>query len=268
MPGSVRIGTFNLLHGMDLGTGRSDPDQLAAAVSTMDADVLGLQEVDRRQTRSGGVDQTSLVAATLGARWHRFVPSLHGTPGTSVTWQAASAVDGDTTLGPTYGIGLVSRLPVRSWWVKRFPPAPFRLPLLVPGEDGRARPVLIPDEPRVALAAVVERTDGRPFTVVTAHLSFVPGYNARQLRSIARWVARMPEPVFFMGDFNLPGGLPRLLTGWQALAAAPTYPSYGPRVQLDHVLALGVEEGATQDQHVWALPVSDHCGLAVDVRIP
>ncbi len=83
--------------------------------------------------------------------------------------------------------------------------------------------------------------------MVTTHLSFVPGYNVRQLRALVRWVARMPGPVFLLGDLNLPGALPRLVTGWRQLARQPTYPAYGPRVQFDHVLAHGwAEDGATR----------------------
>ncbi len=261
----LRIGTFNLLHGMTPHDGAVDPQRLAAAAGDLDADVVGLQEVDRQQDRSGRTDQTLLVGAALGAVATRFVPSVHGTPGDGAAWTAAQADDGDDTVGPTYGIGLVSRLPVRSWWVKRFAPAPFSLPLLVPAEGG-PRILRVPDEPRLALAAVVEGPRG-PMTVVTAHLSFVPGYNVRQLRAITRWVARMPQPVFVVGDFNLPGSLPRLLTGWSTLGTAPTYPSYRPRVQLDHVLARGLPDGTAATGQAWTLPVSDHCALTVDVDV-
>ena len=142
--------------------------------------------------------------------------------------------------GPTYGVGLVSRFPVRGWWIRRFRAAPFRLPLLVPMQP-RPRLVPVPDEPRLAIAALIEGPSG-PFTVVTTHLSFVPGYNVRQLRSLTRWVARMPGPVFLLGDLNLPGTLPSLVTGWRQLARQPTYPADGPRVQFDHVLAHGSAE--------------------------
>ncbi len=271
----LRVATFNLLHGMNPATQATDPDLLASAVRDIDADILGLQEVDRGADRTGGIDQTALVAQSLGAAWHRFVPSVHGTPSAVRTWSPATAVDGEDTVGPTYGIGLVSRLPVRSWWVKRFPPAPLRLPLLVPGSAGppdsgsAGRLVLIPDEPRLALTAVVEGPVG-PFTVVTTHLSFVPGWNVRQLRAIARWVARMPGPVLLFGDFNLPGTLPARLTGWQPLVTALTYPAYRPRVQLDHVLALGLgagDAGAVANGHAWDLPVSDHRAVSVDLEL-
>jgi len=264
----LRLATFNLLHGMSPASGACAPEQLATDVREVDPDLMGLQEVDRGAARTAGVDQTALVAEALGARWHRFVPTVHGTPAPTRTWTPASALDGEDTVGPTYGIGLVSRLPVRSWWVKRFGPAPLRLPLLMPTESGprRARLLLVPDEPRLALAAVVEGPAG-PFTVVTTHLSFVPGWNVRQLRAIAAWVARMPQPVLLLGDFNLPGRLPARLTGWQSLIAAPTYPGHAPRAQLDHVLALGLGREQVRGGRAWALSVSDHCALSVDLDL-
>ena len=44
-------------------------------------------------------------------------------------------------------------------------------------------------------------------------------------------VADLPRPLFLMGDFNLPGGWPRRLTGFTSLATGATYPSVAPRVQ-------------------------------------
>jgi endonuclease/exonuclease/phosphatase family metal-dependent hydrolase len=262
---SVRVATFNLLHGSTLSGDTFDPSALADAVRAIDADVLGLQEVDRGQPRTGHADQTQQVAKALGAVAWRFAPTVHGTPSARPSWVAATADDGSTTVGPTYGIGLVSRLPVQGWSVRRFSAAPFRLPLLVP-DAGRPRLVRIPDEPRLALAAVVAGPAG-PFTVVTAHLSFVPGWNVRQLRAIARWVAQMPAPVVFMGDFNLPGSLPSRLIGWQPLVTGATYPAPAPKVQLDHILAFGLDAGRAVDSRVWTLPISDHRAVSADLDL-
>ena len=263
----LRVATFNLLHGMATVSGTSDPDLLTAAVRRVDADVIGLQEVDRGAERSSGVDQCALVADALDAPWHRFAPTVHGTPSPTPSWTAASAVDGQDTVGPTYGIALVSRLPVRSWWVRRFGPSRVPLPLPVPSaKTGRPRLAIIPDEPRLALAAVVEGPAG-PFTVVTTHLSFVPGWNVRQLRAITAWVARMPRPVLLVGDLNLPGRLPSRLTRWRPLVSAPTYPVWRPRAQLDHILALGLDGEHVRQAQPWTLPVSDHCALTVDLDL-
>jgi endonuclease/exonuclease/phosphatase family metal-dependent hydrolase len=260
---ALRVGTFNLLHGLSLADGRADARTLTNAVRTLEADVLGLQEVDRGQPRSGLVDQTALVAEALGAKEWRFVPALHGTPGPERAWTAAADGDGDEGDGPSYGIGLVSRLPVRSWHVRRFPPAPLGAPLLVPGSRGL---VHVPDEPRCALAAVLDGPAG-PFTVVTAHLSFVPGWNLGQLRRVTRWATGLPAPRLLVGDLNVPGRVPARVTGWTRLARVPTYPSYRPRVQFDHALGHGLDGTRVEAMSSHAVGVSDHCALTVDLAM-
>lgn len=256
----MRVATFNLLSGRSLPEGAAHPEALQAAAAELDADIVGLQEVDRRQERSAGADQAALVAEALGASTWRFVPAVDGTPGAS--WRPSSVDDGQLTEGPSYGVALVSRLPVLSWRVRRFGPAPFGLPLLVPGSRGLTQ---VPDEPRVAVAAVVDGPAG-PFTVITAHLSFVPGWNVRQLRATSRWAAALPAPRLLLGDFNLPGGVPRVVSGWTQLARVPTYPSWKPRVQFDHVLA--DQPLDVTSARALRLPVSDHCALAVDLAAP
>ena len=48
----LRLGTFNLLHGLSIRTATADEADLRSAAAALDADVLGLQEVDRGQPRS------------------------------------------------------------------------------------------------------------------------------------------------------------------------------------------------------------------------
>lgn len=261
----LRLATLNLLHGMSLTDGRTDAGALEQTGALLDADVVGLQEVDRLQPRSGRVDQAACVAAGLGAPFVHFAPSLRGTPGGGrPTWTAWP--DGaELTDEPTYGVALISRLPVRSWSEVRFPPAPFGLPLLVPATP-RPRVMRVADEPRLAVAAVLE-TDRGPMTVITAHLSFVPGYNLHQLRSIIRWADTLPSPRVLLGDLNLPGRVPARFSGWNQLARGATYPSYGPRLQLDHVLGDGLRADAVTSAEVLRAPVSDHCAVRVSLSL-
>src|SRR4051812_38731177 len=136
----MRLATFNALHGMSLADGRVDAGRFTDAVASLDADVLGLQEVERAQPRSGGVDLTRLAAEALGAAHWRFEPALLGTPGQ--TWRPAGAAGGaraevapvaNDEGGPAYGVGLVSRYPVESWHVVRLPAARMRAPVLTAG---------------------------------------------------------------------------------------------------------------------------------------
>jgi endonuclease/exonuclease/phosphatase family metal-dependent hydrolase len=255
----VRLATFNVLHGRSPSDGVVDIPRLREGVAALDADVLGLQEVDRAQPRSYERDMTAEAAAAMGGEG-RFVPTMMGEPGER--WRPAG--DGDTPRPdePAYGIGLVSRFPVRRWTMARLPSVPVRAPILLAGPTRRV--VWLPDEPRALLAAVLDTPRG-PLTVAVTHLSFVPGWNAAQLRQVVRALRRLPGPRVLLGDLNLPGPLPRWLTGWRDLAALPTYPADRPRVQLDHVLAHGRRPPEVVSARAPSMPFSDHRPLIVDL---
>lgn len=258
----MRLATFNLLHGRSLTDGLVDPDRLAAAVTTLDADVLALQEVDRDQSRSGNLDLTAIAARALNAPEHRFAAAVVGTPGEQFR---PLTHDDDGHGEPLYGVGLVSRHPVRTWQVTRLRPAPVRSPIYAPGPGGGL--ILLRDEPRVVLAAVLDTPHG-PLTVAATHLSFVPGWNMLQLRRVVRALRALPAPRILLGDLNLPAGAARLLTGWQPLGRRPTYPAGQPRVQLDHVLAdrRGLDRlPPVTAVHTPLSTISDHRPLLVDL---
>ncbi|HZN20204.1 MAG TPA: endonuclease/exonuclease/phosphatase family protein [Micromonosporaceae bacterium] len=255
----MRLGTFNLMHGRSLHDGRVVAERLRAAVALLDPDVLGLQEVDRHQPRSGGADLTAEVAAAMGAAHHRFVATLYGTPG--VDGRPGPPAAAGTAC---YGIGMASRWPVRCWHTTMLPAAAVAAPVFVPGPGGGLR--WLRDEPRALLAAVVESPAG-PLTVATTHLSFVPGWNVRQLHLVLRELGRLPGPRVLLGDLNLPAAAVTLVPGWRALARRPTYPAPMPRVQLDHVLT-GRRGGvlpAVRRVETPAVGLSDHRPLVVEL---
>ena len=253
----MRLATWNLLHGRSLSDGQVVASRLAEAARTLGADVVGLQEVDRAQARSGARDLTAEVADALGAVDFRFAAALIGTPGEE--WRAAEDAD-EGTPGPAYGVGLVSRLPVLQWRTVRLAAAPVRSPVALPGSR---RVILLPDEPRVGLAAVVDAPGG-VLTVVTTHLSFVPGWNVVQLRRLVAGLRDLPRPLVLLGDLNMPPPVPSLTTRWRALARTATYPVDAPRWQLDHVLGTR-DVPAVLDVQVLPLGVSDHCALVVEL---
>lgn len=270
----MRVATFNLMHGMSLVDGRVDPARVTEAIAALDVDVIGLQEVDRAQPRSGHADLADLAARALGAAYHRFVPAVIGTPGVgfrpAVDAPVGPAVDlpaiGDGVPEPEYGVALISRFPVIEWRVIRLAPAPFRSPILVPGPRG-LRAMLFDDEPRVLLAAVLDAPGG-PMTVATTHLSFVPGWNVWQLRRVVRALRRLPAPRLLLGDLNLPARPAALVSGWRTLARRPTFPSPSPKVQLDHVLLDPGDLDPAPRVLAASTPVvavSDHRPLVVDL---
>lgn len=250
----MRIATFNLLHGRSVDDGRVEPGRLSDAVTALDADVLALQEVDRNQPRSHGADLTALAAEAMGAADARFVAALIGTPGGA--WTVATGKEADDS--PGYGVALVSRYPMVSWDVVRLRAARAGLPMWLPGTR---RPILVRDEPRVAVTAVLDGPSGL-FTVCTTHLSFVPGWNRRQLRQVMASLAGCPEPLVLLGDLNMTSRPAARVSALLPLAAAPTFPVHRPTRQLDHVLASGGLR-VTGPVEWPRLPLSDHRALVV-----
>jgi endonuclease/exonuclease/phosphatase family metal-dependent hydrolase len=250
----VRIATFNILHGRSLDDGRVDVDRLAAAVKSLDADVLGLQEVDRDQPRSFGADLTAVAADAMGAPEHQFVAALHGTPGG--TWMAATGEEQPGSA--TYGIALLSRYPVVSWRVVRLPVLRATVPLWSTLTN---RPFLARDEPRVAIAAVLDGPHGE-FTVCNTHLSFIPGWNAKQLRHLVGSLAGTREPLVLLGDLNMEQRQAARVSGLRPIGSADTFPAARPRRQIDHVLVRGGLR-ATGAAEAVPVPLSDHRALVV-----
>jgi endonuclease/exonuclease/phosphatase family metal-dependent hydrolase len=247
----MRVASFNLLSGLAPSDGRFDLPRMLAAAASLEADVLGIQEVDRLQAATGHVDMTAEIASALGAVDYRFVAALEGVP--AQRWHPAREELPD---GPSYGIGLVSRRPVLAWHVLRLPSLPVYVPFPNPATK---RLLWIRDQPRVAIAAELDGV-----TVATTHLSFVAGWNVVQLRKVRRWLQDLPGPHVLMGDFNLPRSLAVRSTGWTSLVAAKTFPSWNPKVQLDHILTSGGLVASAADAR--ALPLSDHCAVTVDLQ--
>jgi endonuclease/exonuclease/phosphatase family metal-dependent hydrolase len=234
-------------------------------------DVIGMQEVDYRQPRSGGSEQIAELARLLG-NWHwGFVATVHGTPGekwrrhTKDEQQHYFSHDGGAqTNEPQYGIGLISKVDVKHWHVLELGRSRIGMPLLVPAENPktgkpRVRFIYVKDEPRVALAA--ELTNG--LTVAVTHLSFVPLVNLWQLWRAKRWISRLPGSHVLLGDFNIP--IPGLIGSkkWRSLHASKSYPSWGAKVKFDYIITDGANA-----QEIAELPhsgFSDHLPLVVEL---
>lgn len=236
-----------------------DLNRLRACVRDLDPDVLALQEVDLEQDRSGFADLTAVAAEAMGAVAHRFVAAISGTPG--ATWMAATGEEQPGTAA--YGIALLSRFPATSWQVVRLPRIPTRFPMYLPGPN---RVMVVDEEPRAAVIAALDTPFG-PLSVANTHLSFVPGWNRRQLRRLAKDLRGLPGPHVLMGDLNLPPGPAARWSRMRALASAPTFPAETPQRQLDHILT---DHPGLRGRGVIApiAPLSDHRPLVVDIHAP
>jgi endonuclease/exonuclease/phosphatase family metal-dependent hydrolase len=254
----LRVVSYNLLHGIDLQSGPTiDLAASADIISALDPDIVALQEVDRAQRRSGGVDQVAELARRLDMTGV-FGAALRGDP--DQAWEPAGT---GTSEDPTYGVGLLSRDPEP---IARRRPLPGggagqRSPNASPSRPGWDR------EPRVALEATV-RAGGSRVTVVVTHLSYLPLRAVRQLRVAAAAVAAADGPRLLVGDLNLPAWLVRAGAGRIGLRHAggqPTFPAWRPRLQMHHVLVAGPVAVRRAVAH--PTTSSDHRPLVVDLEL-
>ena len=227
----MRIATFNILHGRSPDDGRVDVDRLAAAVKSLDADVLGLQEVDRDQPRSLGADLTAVAAEAMGAPEHQFVAALHGTPGG--TWMAATGEEQPGSA--TYGIALLSRYPVVSWRVVRLPPLRASVPLWSTLEQ--------PAVPGARRAAGGGRGGARRAVRRVHRLQHAPVVHPGMERAAAAPAGALAHRHAgaarrHRGPQHAAAQAARL-SGMRSIAAANTFPVGRPRRQIDHVLVRG-----------------------------
>ncbi|MBK5250619.1 MAG: endonuclease/exonuclease/phosphatase family protein [Actinomycetales bacterium] len=252
---AVRVLSFNIQRGRSATGQNTTEAELAAAFDGLESDVVALQEVDRGQPRSGGIDQARVVAEALGLPHVRFAATLEG----DVRRAKTSPARWGGHPGPAYGLAIASRYPITAWFVRPVPRVPFRLPAL----SGR-RLVMRDDEPRGVLAAVLQTPSG-PMSMCSAHLSLLGPVAAVQLPMVLRSMGRLPEPVLVCGDLNLEGWAVRRLARRHYSAPVLTFPADSPRRQIDHVLVRGARVTAASVAH--RLPISDHRALAVTVEV-
>jgi endonuclease/exonuclease/phosphatase family metal-dependent hydrolase len=279
----MRITSWNILHGMAIPPAAKgqQPTSLADAGQKIAAelapDLIGIQECDYLLKRTENAHQIADIATSIGAPYFAFAPCIIGTPGE--TWRKLNVSDrkiianSDSSPSPSlsheggYGIGIASKIEVKQWHRLDLGNSPVGAPLLIPGDEsgpGKMRPIYIRDEPRVALAATL----ANGYTVINTHLSFVPGFNLRQLRKLKRWAAELERTTgtiaIIMGDLNLPKNLPVVASQWNSLATQATYPSWGAKIQFDYILS----KASLTSQHLPTLltGVSDHLPLSVEIK--
>jgi len=255
--------------------GATEPAALTLAIQSLESEIYALQEVDHFLPRSQSLPQMRDIAESIGARDWAMGPSVIGTPGES--WRKkhdhepeiiTNASSHTELMHECYGIGIVSKIPVLSWHRLNLGNSPLGLPLVVPGdENGKGRPrfIYVKDEPRLALAAVLENG----FTVINTHLSFVPGFNLAQLRRVKKWALSIAESTgtraIVVGDLNLPKNLPIVASDWKSLITQNTYPSWGGKIQFDYILSPDLAFGEYSVRNFAPTGVSDHLPIGVDI---
>jgi len=242
----MRVISWNLLHGQKIPPTGSQNWQveLETAAKTvsdkMQPDFLALQEVDNFQSRSGFINQSKLIAESMQLKHWAYLPTLIGTPGEK--WRAVKDLNKAIITSEnhqsndvaSYGIALATNQPIKKLYVKKLGRSLIGMPLLIPKDNGKGvRFIYVKDEPRVALIAELENG----FTIATTHLSFVPGVNIFQLNKLSSFLKKLAGMSVLMGDLNLPANLPSKLSGFRSVLSQSTYPSWGPKIQFDYIMA-------------------------------
>jgi endonuclease/exonuclease/phosphatase family metal-dependent hydrolase len=280
----VRITTWNLLHGQ----GAENLRAIANALDVGNSDfAIGVQEVDAYQDRSAQVFQVSDLASELSAKYYGFVRCVIGTPGFKwrkvrkdeailITNSGLTNIASEGILNsdnpPSYGIGLITNIPVTKWEVLALGKSVIGLPLVFPSGDmnGSAKPKLrfiyVKDEPRYAVAAQLENG----FTVVNMHLSFVPFVNLFQLWQVKRWLAKMPGKHILLGDLNLPFDLPVKFSKWKSLISMASYPTWQPKIQFDYILSDNFAVDKSSKDLIKPIflksDISDHLPVTIEIN--
>lgn len=272
----MRLISWNLLHGQRLdfsnptdalqgGTTAKQLQDLKEIAKLMDFQILGLQEIDENQPRSGEISQVKELANICGAKYWGYGRCVIGTPG--IRWRklknsepplVTNSSEITTHFESSYGIGLISTIPVKAWHQKELGRSIIGLPLAVGSEKGM-RLIYVKDEPRMAIAAELENG----YTVAVTHLSFVPFVNLFQLWRAKRWLSKLPGKHLLIGDLNLPFDLPVKFSKWRSLSQFKTYPSWDPKISFDYALT-------DSDLNATAIPpkksaFSDHLPVTIEI---
>jgi endonuclease/exonuclease/phosphatase family metal-dependent hydrolase len=276
----MRITSWNLLHGQGAANFRAIADALDVGNSDF---VIGVQEVDAYQDRSDQVFQVGQIASELGAKHFAFVRCVIGTPGFKwrrvrkdeailITNSGSTNSGGSGDNPPSYGIGLITNIPVTKWEILPLGKSVVGLPLAFPDPSGgpnvrpKLRFIYVKDEPRYAVAAQLENG----FTVVNMHLSFVPFVNLFQLWRVKRWLSKMPGKHILLGDLNLPFDLPVKFSKWKSLVSIASYPTWQPKIQFDYILSdnFGVDKLSSESIRPILLrsDISDHLPVTIEIN--
>lgn len=239
----VRVATFNIHHGVG-ANGHLDLQRTAAAIAETDADVIGLQEVDRWWSkRSGFADQAGDLAELLG---------LHLAFGATLSRNGSDAV----RPRQEYGVALLSRHRITA----------VRHTLLPRPRGGEQRGLLD--------AEIV--VGGATLRCLCTHLQHrSPRARGQQATAIGAAVGTDETPTVLLGDLNARPDAPEvqalaehLVDAWPDGGDGPgfTYHARKPAARIDYVLASpGIEVERAQ---VVDADASDHLPVSADLRLP
>ncbi|MGW5215638.1 endonuclease/exonuclease/phosphatase family protein [Streptomyces sp. NPDC004051] len=242
----LRVATYNIHAGAGQD-GVFDLNRTAEAIRDLDADVIGLQEVDVHWgARSDFVDEARALADTLAMRVF-FAPIYDLDPATAEGKRRQ------------YGVAVLSRHPVLEAENHEITRLSTQTPDPVPA-------------PAPGFAEVTVNVKGVFVHVYSTHLDHRadPSVRAAQVADMLEVLAADRGPKILVGDFNAEATAPELAPLRQRLRDADpdgggTYPAVDPVKRIDLVT---VSPGITvTGAHEVATDASDHRPVVTDLKL-
>jgi endonuclease/exonuclease/phosphatase family metal-dependent hydrolase len=242
----LRVATYNIHAGAG-EDGIFDLDRTAEAVRDLDADVIGLQEVDVNWgARSDFVDEAQALAEKLDMRVF-FAPIYDMDP----------AAPGEERR--RFGVAVLSRYPVLEAENHEITRLSTQTPGSVPA-------------PAPGFAEVTVNVNGSHAHVYVTHLDYRanPSVRQAQVADMLKVLADDRGPKILVGDFNAEAAAPELAPLWEELRdAAPdgggTYPAITPVKRIDFV-TVSPDITVTGARTV-ATDASDHRPVVTDLEL-
>ncbi len=237
----MRIASYNIRKAVGLDW-RRDADRIARVLEEIDADIVILQEADKRIGARAGVLPIDALAERLGYRPVDLAvrPDSHGWHGNLILYRDQSLVLTDS-----------------------------------------ARIVLPSLEPRGAISASfgapgLEGVDQPPpdIEVIGVHLALARRIRARQLDALAKHIEAADHPVLIGGDFNAwrrdPGIADVLGDSCRMILPGNSFHAARPAAPLDRFVLKGAIGAASSHVHAsdLAARASDHLPIVLDLDWP
>ncbi|MGC5541160.1 endonuclease/exonuclease/phosphatase family protein [Streptomyces griseus] len=242
----LRVATYNIHAGAGMD-GAFDLDRQTSELRSLDADVIGLQEVDRHWgARSEWRDLAGELARRL--RMHvSFAPIYSLDPAEPGAPRAE------------YGVAVLSRHRIVSAENHEITRLSTQDPNPVPA-------------PAPGFGEVVVRVRGLPVHVYVTHLDYRPDPAVRvaQVADTRRIMAEDRGPQILLGDFNAEPAAPELAPLWRELTdadpGAPTFPAQDPVKRIDFV---AVSKDGVGVRRAWVPEsvASDHRAVIADLLV-
>ncbi|GGS26060.1 MULTISPECIES: endonuclease/exonuclease/phosphatase family protein [Streptomyces] len=242
----LRVATYNIHAGAGMD-GVFDLDRQTAELRSLNADVIGLQEVDRHW---GSRSEWRDLAGELARRLRMYV-----------SFAPIYSLDPAEPGGPRaeYGVAVLSRHRIVSAENHEITRLSTQDPNPVPA-------------PAPGFGEVVVRVRGLPVHVYVTHLDYRPDPAVRvaQVADTRRIMAEDRGPKILLGDLNAEPAAPELVPLWRELTDAdpdaPTFPAQDPVKRIDFV-AVSKDRAGVRRAWVPESLASDHRAVVADLLL-